>query len=430
MSSVTEHNVVALLDENRTLKEQLGSLKETLKLFQETATIDSEKTDRSTHENLLALQKRFHSEKQQWQEKIARLKKTCSEQSSLAKQIANMKAELESTKNLLSQVAEERDKLKGDLDGKDIIWVVILHYFIFLLCQLWKCLKDYIIGVAEKQKAEIDALNNKLKSASRTKAQAQSQLASNKSKLASSNSQLEALRKDHSEIVQERDGMKTELENLRVASAENKEVISNMEIKISTLETKLEETENVKNNFEDEWKNCKNEIEIQTEANKSLSIAVEKYKEDLSQKTTQHKIASRKSVQLIKELKSQLQKETEKYTALEERNQEDQKRHEEETTGLNERINQLNLNLRNGTSNPGKEKNDSDGVKRALAKRLESLLNENQALKEKVSFLEESVLSVNNELIQLKNVNGKLHSHNIPSTTVDEENEESEEIFI
>uniref|UniRef100_A0A7S3PKR5 Uncharacterized protein n=1 Tax=Aplanochytrium stocchinoi TaxID=215587 RepID=A0A7S3PKR5_9STRA len=401
MSSVTEHNVVALLDENRTLKEQLGSLKETLKLFQETATIDSEKTDRSTHENLLALQKRFHSEKQQWQEKIARLKKTCSEQSSLAKQIANMKAELESTKNLLSQVAEERDKLKGDLDG-----------------------------VAEKQKAEIDALNNKLKSASRTKAQAQSQLASNKSKLASSNSQLEALRKDHSEIVQERDGMKTELENLRVASAENKEVISNMEIKISTLETKLEETENVKNNFEDEWKNCKNEIEIQTEANKSLSIAVEKYKEDLSQKTTQHKIASRKSVQLIKELKSQLQKETEKYTALEERNQEDQKRHEEETTGLNERINQLNLNLRNGTSNPGKEKNDSDGVKRALAKRLESLLNENQALKEKVSFLEESVLSVNNELIQLKNVNGKLHSHNIPSTTVDEENEESEEIFI
>mmetsp|Transcript_846 Transcript_846/g.1039 ORF Transcript_846/g.1039 Transcript_846/m.1039 type:complete len:402 (-) Transcript_846:670-1875(-) len=401
MSSVTEHNVVALLDENRTLKEQLGSLKETLKLFQETATIDSEKTDRSTHENLLALQKRFHSEKQQWQEKIARLKKTCSEQSSLAKQIANMKAELESTKNLLSQVAEERDKLKGDLDG-----------------------------VAEKQKAEIDALNNKLKSASRTKAQAQSQLASNKSKLASSNSQLEALRKDHSEIVQERDGMKTELENLRVASAENKEVISNMEIKISTLETKLEETENVKNNFEDEWKNCKNEIEIQTEANKSLLIAVEKYKEDLSQKTTQHKIASRKSVQLIKELKSQLQKETEKYTALEERNQEDQKRHEEETTGLNERINQLNLNLRNGTSNPGKEKNDSDGVKRALAKRLESLLNENQALKEKVSFLEESVLSVNNELIQLKNVNGKLHSHNIPSTTVDEENEESEEIFI
>mmetsp|Transcript_845 Transcript_845/g.1036 ORF Transcript_845/g.1036 Transcript_845/m.1036 type:complete len:347 (-) Transcript_845:906-1946(-) len=325
MSSVTEHNVVALLDENRTLKEQLGSLKETLKLFQETATIDSEKTDRSTHENLLALQKRFHSEKQQWQEKIARLKKTCSEQSSLAKQIANMKAELESTKNLLSQVAEERDKLKGDLDG-----------------------------VAEKQKAEIDALNNKLKSASRTKAQAQSQLASNKSKLASSNSQLEALRKDHSEIVQERDGMKTELENLRVASAENKEVISNMEIKISTLETKLEETENVKNNFEDEWKNCKNEIEIQTEANKSLLIAVEKYKEDLSQKTTQHKIASRKSVQLIKELKSQLQKETEKYTALEERNQEDQKRHEEETTGLNERINQLNLNLRNGTSNPGK----------------------------------------------------------------------------
>jgi len=67
---------------------------------------------------------------------------------------------------------------------------------------------------------------------------------------------------------------------------------------------------------------------------------------------------------------------------------------------------------------------EDDGVKRALAKRLESLLNENQALKEKVSFLEQSIVSLNEDLIQLRAAKTKALSK------TEEATDDEEEIFI
>mmetsp|Transcript_8319 Transcript_8319/g.9534 ORF Transcript_8319/g.9534 Transcript_8319/m.9534 type:complete len:385 (+) Transcript_8319:164-1318(+) len=377
-------DVIALTDENRTLKAQVESLKQAIDLLQvsESKTADDEKVSK--------LQGQLDAERTLLKELRSKLDAT----TSVTRHLADAKAELVQLTDSYDKVKSERDKLKE--------------------------VEDEIVS---KTKSEIDALNRKLKSASRNKAQAQSQLASVKADLDGKAKEVEELSESSKILKEERDSLLKKVEHLSSSESLAREKLTESETSVASLQEEVSKSKSENKSLQDSMDELRRKLNDTVEENTSIKADLDMYKNDLDEKVTQHKIAAKKSVQLIKELKSQLQKESEKCAMIEESKNTLEDQHKQEVHRLREKVSQNMAHNGDGIS-PKTVPTEDDGVKRALAKRLESLLNENQALKEKVSFLEQSIVSLNEDLIQLRAAKTKA------LLKTEEATDDEEEIFI
>uniref|UniRef100_A0A7S2RT89 Uncharacterized protein n=1 Tax=Mucochytrium quahogii TaxID=96639 RepID=A0A7S2RT89_9STRA len=328
-----------------------------------------------------------------------------------AQQLALTQEKLSESERLVTQLQDQCKKLQVEANSRDVGDVQALK------------------AQVEKQAGELEKQGEKLKAASRRRAQAQSQLASCQEELKEKSNQLESLVDKNSRLETE---FKAVSETLRHSEQELNQIRTDHSQMTSDFK-KLEETHTLDSKklagVEAELKKSRASGQVLEQENSNLKTELDKAKAEIEDTVVEHRIASKRSVQLIKELKSQLSKECNVGVELKEKFEEADARanaalkdcmsFKDEIRALRQQLEEERQNnsavgpfsaglsmmrRRSSVSMPNTSPTFSEdgGVKLALAKRLESLLNENGVLKEKVAFLESSIHQYVLDIEQMK----------------------------
>jgi chromosome segregation ATPase len=202
-----------------------------------------------------------------------------------------------------------------------------------------------------------------------------------------------------------------ELKELKVKEKELTGKMNDQEELIASLKS---DKEDLKGSVASLQSSLKEESKLKTEYKDELdktSVALEEARKALQDQVLDQKIASRKSVQLIKDLKSQLAKVTMEYEnarktpAIPEEALAKEAPSPSPSPPLATKLEGRRSTISEGEGSsppPSSSTPEDDELKRLLAKRLEMLLNENAAVREKVKFLESSIQALHVELEQKK----------------------------
>jgi len=288
-------------------------------------------------------------------------------------------------------------------------------------------------GKLAQQQAEFEELTEKVKTSARKKAQAQSQLASVEAELRGIKTKVE-------ELNNEVETLRPRVKDLEAELKEKTEEAERLRCEAVDFQS---EKESFAKNL-DELRERESATNLELDSLKAAALDFERLKQDMEVKlresearteeqAVEHKIASKRSVNLIKDLKAQLLKEkqahTEQEEALAQKDEEieslrtDLSKMQAERDDLREEVSSVKAALEEANSKKPhtsfaglmkkkrtasaeqpkqKLKLSENGVEKALAERLELLLQENQALKEKISILETGVQSYAEEMHDLK----------------------------